>query len=134
MSAPTKRKTTTRKATPKPTPSTEPGDVVEVQPVTHLTYTVVDDVLHYTTKAGIELAIDLDFPADFLKMAMGQDDEDRSEDEQFEMMGRTFGENFADAYPKMGAIERRRLQRAVFAEFQKAMLMPLGESQRSSDS
>lgn len=134
MSAPTKRKTTIRKTTPKPTPNTEAGDVVEVQPVTHLTYTVIDDVLHYTTKAGDELAIDLDFPADLLKMAMGRDDENRTEEEQFEIVARTFGENFADAYPKMGAIERRRLQRAIFTEFQKAMLMPLGESQRSSGS
>ncbi|MEU4016178.1 hypothetical protein AB0E56_13045 [Microbacterium sp. NPDC028030] len=130
MSAPTARKSAPRKTAPKkPT-----ARAVEKPAVAPFAYTVEDDVLRYTTKAGHELVIDLDFPADLLNMAMGTDDEDRSEDEQFEVMGRTFGENFMDAYPLMGAIERRRLQRAVFTEFAKAMSMPLGESSRSSDS
>ena len=127
MSAPTARRAAPRKTASKPAkPITQ-----EVAP---FVYTVVDDILRYTTKAGHALVIDLDFPADLLSMAMGTDDEDRSEDEQFELMGRTFGENFKDAYPLMGAIERRRLQRAVFTEFQKAMTMPLGESSGSSGS
>ena len=130
MSAPTARKAAPRKTASKPaTPTKAPK-----QEVASFTYTVADDVLRYTTKAGHALAIDLDFPADLLAMAMGTDDEDRSEEEQFEIMGRTFGENFIEAYPLMGAIERRRLQRAVFSEFAKAMAMPLGESQGSSDS
>lgn len=130
MSAPTARKTAPRKPASKPaTPAKGP-----TQEVATFTYTVADDILRYTTKAGHALVIDLDFPADLLAMAMGTDAEDRSEDEQFEIMGRTFGENFVEAYPLMGAIERRRLQRAVFTEFQKAMTMPLGESLGSSGS
>lgn len=132
MSAPTARKAAPRKTTTsKPSAPAKTPQKAEAAP---FAYTVVDDVLRYTTKAGHELVIDLDFPADLLAMAMGTDDEDRSEDEQFEIMGRTFGENFKDAYPLMGAIERRRLQRAVFTEFQKAMTMPLGESSGSSGS
>ncbi|WP_431863025.1 hypothetical protein [Microbacterium algeriense] len=130
MSAPTARKAAPRKAAPKK-PATKPA---EAPAVASFEYTVTDDILRYTTKAGYELAIDLDFPADLLSMAMGTDAEDRSEEEQFEIMGRTFGANFLEAYPLMGAIERRRLQRAVFTEFQKAMTMPLGESSGSSGS
>lgn len=132
MSAPTKRKPAPKK--PAPPTETQAGDVVTIEPVAHLTYTVKDDVLHYATRAGVKLAIDLDFPADLLKQAMGGDDEDRDEEAQFDAMLRAFGENFEAAYERMGVIERRRLQRAVFTEFQKAMLMPLGESSGSSPS
>lgn len=130
MSAPTARKAAPRKTAPAKTPA----KATPKPEAASLAYTVNDDILRYTTKAGHALVIDLDFPADLLAMAMGTDDEDRSEDEQFEIMARTFGENFKDAYPLMGAIERRRLQRAVFSEFAKAMSMPLGESQGSSGS
>lgn len=131
MSAPTARKAAPRKTTPAKTPAAKVAPKPEAA---SFAYTVNEDILRYTTKAGHELVIDLDFPADLLAMAMGTDDEDRSEEEQFEIMARTFGENFKDAYPLMGAIERRRLQRAVFTEFQKAMTMPLGESSGSSGS
>ncbi|UGS27579.1 hypothetical protein K8F61_05160 [Microbacterium resistens] len=125
--------TTTKKPTARKTPARKPSapKTAETSP---LTYTVVEDVLHYTTKAGFKLTIDLDFPPDLLKLAMGADEEDRSEEEQFEIMARTFGANFQEAYAAMGVIERRRVQRAMFLEFQKAMDMPLGESLGSSDS
>lgn len=124
MSATTPRKPADRKPPQKKT--------AQAKPV--IAYEVLHDVLHYTTKAGHELAIDLDFPADLLKMAMGADDEDREEDEQFEIMARSFGDNFISAYGEMGVLERKRLQAVVFLEFQKAMSMPLGESLGSSDS
>jgi len=132
MAASSPRKTTKRPQAQK-TDSTRESSPVEVKKATR-TYTVEDDVLHYTTKAGHELAIDLDFPPELLKLAMGTDDEDRDEDEQFEIMARTFGENFRDAYKAMGVLERKRLQAAVFAEFQKAMGITMGESSGSSRS
>ena len=124
---PADRKPSTRK------PSTSSKAATEPQKASR-TYTVEDDVLHYTTKAGFELAIDLDFPADFLKIAMGTDDEDRSEEDQFEIFAKNMGANFQDAYAVMGVIERKRLQKAVFTEFAKAMGMPMGESSGSSRS
>ncbi|WP_067198931.1 hypothetical protein [Microbacterium sp. XT11] len=132
MAAPSPRKTTKRPQAQK-TDSTRESSPVEVKKATR-TYTVEDDVLHYTTKAGFDLAIDLDFPPELLKLAMGTDDEDRDEDEQFEIMARTFGDNFQDAYKSMGVLERKRLQAAVFTEFQKAMGITMGESSGSSRS
>lgn len=132
MSAPTARKAAPRKTTTaKATAPARTAPKVEEAPAR---WTVIDDVLRYTTKAGHELVIDLDFPSDLLTLSMGSDDEDRSEDEQFEVVKRSFGENFEAAYKAMGVIERRRVQRLIFTEFQKAMTMPLGESSGSSDS
>lgn len=132
MAAPSAPKTTKRPTTPKTT--TKPAEVAETPTQASRSYSVIDDVLHYTTKAGIELAIDLDFDADLIKIAMGADAEDRSEDEQYEIMARSFGDNYRDAYGRMGIIERTRLQKAVFSEFAKAMGMPMGESSGSSGS
>lgn len=132
MAATSPRKTTNRKPAPKTT--AKPAEAAEAPAKVSRTYTVIDDVLHYTTKAGDELAIDLDFDADLIKVAMGQDTEDRSEDEQYEIMARSFGDNYRAAYERMGILERTRLQKAVFAEFAKAMGMPMGESSGSSGS
>lgn len=121
--------------TPRKKPASKPATKTVAKPETSSrTYTVIEDVLHYSTKAGHELVIDLDFPADLLKLSMGTDAEDRSEEDQFDVIARSFGDNFEEAYQAMGMIERRRLQRAVFDEFQKAMGMPLGESLGSSTS
>lgn len=92
-------------------------------------FEVIDDVIHYTSKAGDELLLDLDFPGDALKEAMAGE---KSEDEQFELVAKLFGDNFQEAYDRMGALERTRLLRSFFVEFQKAASMPLGESLRSS--
>lgn len=94
-------------------------------------FAVIDDVIHYTSKAGHELLLDLDFPGDALKEAMAGD---KSEDEQFDVVARLFGPDFQTAYDAMGALERTRLLRTFFVEFQKAASMPLGESSGSSDS
>lgn len=94
-------------------------------------FAVIDDVIHYTSKAGDELLLDLDFPGDALKEAMAGD---KTEDEQFEIVAKLFGPNFQAAYDKMGALEKTRLLRSFFLEFQKAAAMPLGESLGSSDS
>lgn len=126
MAAPSARKTTKRPTARKTTTTPQ-------KPATATrSYTVEDDVLHYTTKAGFELAIDLDFSPDLVKMSMGADEEDRSEEEQFQIIKESYGENFNEAYSKMGIIERKRLQKAVFTEFAKAMDMSLGESSGSS--
>lgn len=120
---------------PRKKPAAKPAPKTVAKPATSArTYTVTDDVLHYTTKGGHELVIDLDFPTDLLQLSMGTDDEDRSEEEQFDVIARSFGDNFDVAYKAMGVLERRRVQRAVFDEFQKAMGIPLGESLRSSRS
>lgn len=132
MATTTPRKPANRKPAPKTTPAPKKTVSEAEKPV--LSYTVIDDVLRYTTKAGHDLVIDLDFPSDLLKLSMGSDEEDRSEDDQFEIMARSFGTNFEEAYAAMGVIERRRVQAAVFLEFQKAMSMPLGESSGSSPS
>ena len=132
MSAKTARKPSDRKPSTR-TPA-GPRKAAEAPQKPALEYTVEDDVLHYTTKAGHALSIDLDFPPDLLQLSMGSDEEDRSEDEQFEIISRSFGENFTEAYAAMGVLERRRLQAAMFLEFQKAMSMPLGESLGSSRS
>lgn len=129
--------TATKKTTKRPTPARAakaPEKAAEPVQVVNLNYTVEDDVFKYTTKAGHDLVIDLDFPADLLKLAMGKDEEDRPEEEQFDIMARTFGDNFQDAYAVMGVLERKRLQKAIFMEFAKAMAMPLGESVGSSRS
>lgn len=126
MSAPTPRKKTAPKKTTTPKP--------EAPRPSPLAYRVEDDVLFYTTKAGHDLAIDLDFPPDLLQLSMGSEEEDRTEDEQFEIISRSFGDNFKEAYAAMGVLERRRLQAAMFLEFEKAMTMPLGESSGSSRS
>jgi hypothetical protein len=94
-------------------------------------FEVIDDVIHYTSKAGHKLLLDLDFPGDTLKEAMAGE---KSEEEQFEIVAKLFGDNFQDAYNEMGALERTRLLRSFFVEFQKAASMPLGESVSSSDS
>lgn len=94
-------------------------------------YRVVDDVIEYTTKAGIELRLELDFSADVMREAM---DGDKSEEEQFEVVAPIFGANFREAYEQMGALERTRLIRTFFLEFAKAAGLPLGESLGSSDS
>lgn len=132
MAAPSARKTTKRPTAPKTTaPARKPAE----KPVTATrSYTVIDDVVHYTTKAGIDLSIDLDFPPDLIKMAMGADGEDREEEEQFEIIAATYGDNFRGAYDKMGVLERKRLQTAVFTEFTKAMGITMGESLGSSRS
>lgn len=124
---PADRKPSTREPSTARKPATAPQTASR-------TYTVEDDVLHYTTKAGFELAIDLDFPPEFLKMVMGEDQEDRDEEAQFEILANSYGENFRDAYDKMGVLERKRIQTAVFTEFAKAMGMPMGESSGSSRS
>lgn len=94
-------------------------------------FDVIDDVIHYTSKAGDALLLDLDFPADFLEEAMAGE---KTEEEQFDVLAPVFGENFAEAYKRMGALERTRLLRTYFFEFQKAASMLLGESLGSSDS
>ncbi|MBT2473311.1 hypothetical protein J7E68_01645 [Microbacterium sp. ISL-103] len=132
MAAPSARKTTKRPTAPKTT--TAPQKAVQKEERASRSYTVEDDVVHYTTKDGIKLAIDLDFPPDLVQMSMGADDEDRSEEEQFEIIAASYGENFREAYDKMGILERKRLQTAVFTEFAKAMGITMGESSGSSDS
>lgn len=132
MAAATNRKSPARKTTPKA--AAKPAEPAVKPSAASRTYTVVDDVLHYTTKAGDVLAIDLDFDADLIKLATGTDEEDRSEEQQYEIMARSFGENYRAAYERMGIIERTRLQKAVFTEFAKAMGMPMGESSGSSGS
>lgn len=130
MAAPSARKTTKRPTAPKTTPQKAP----EKPAAASRSYTVEDDVLHYTTKAGFDLAVDLDFPPELIKMAMGADDEDREEEQQFEIIAATYGDNFQEAYAKMGVLERKRLHTAVFFEFQKAMGTTMGESLGSSRS
>lgn len=100
------------------------------------TFAVIDDVIHYTSKAGDAVVIDLDIPADALKRALSPDEtgEERDEEEQFDLIAEIFGEGFQAAYDRMGALERRRLLKTFFVEFHKAASMPLGESLRSSDS
>ena len=93
-------------------------------------FAVIDDVIHYTSKAGDELQLDLDFPANFLQEAMAGE---KTEEEQFDVLAPVFGENFSEAYKRMGALERTRLLRTYFFEFQRAASMPLGESLGSSD-
>ena len=132
MAAPSARKTTKRPTAPKTTTTPQKPAAKPVKATR--SYTVEDDVLHYTTKAGFDLAIDLDFPPELVKMSMGADEEDRSEEEQFEIIAATYGENFRDAYAKMGVLERKRLQVAVFTEFAKAMGITMGESSGSSRS
>lgn len=99
-------------------------------------FAVIDDVIHYTSKAGDELTIDLDIPAEALRRALGVDEngEEREEEDQFEVIADIFGPDFQAAYDRMGALERRRLLRSFFVEFHKAASMPLGESLGSSDS
>lgn len=94
-------------------------------------FAVIDDVIHYTSKAGDVLELDLDFPGDKLKEAMAGD---KTEEEQFEIVAALFGDNFQESYDRMGALERTRLLRTFFIEFQKAAGIPLGESLGSSDS
>jgi len=132
MAAPAARKPADRKppATKRPA-AKKPATTAQTAA---RTYTVEDDVLHYTTKAGFELAIDLDFSPDLIRMAMGTDDEDRSEEDQFEIFAGNLGANFQDAYAVMGVVERKRLQKAVFSEFAKAMGLEMGESSGSSRS
>lgn len=132
MAAPSARKTTKRPTAPKTTPT--PRKTVAKPATATRSYTVEDDVLHYTTKAGFKLAVDLDFPPELVKMSMGADEEDRSEEEQFEIIAGTYGANFQEAYKKMGILERKRLQVAVFTEFAKAMGITMGESSGSSHS
>lgn len=132
MAAPSPRKTTKKPTAPKATPA--PAEPVQEPQKASRTYTVIDDVLHYTTKAGFDLAIDLDFSPELIQMSMGTDEEDRDEEEQFRVMAESYGENFRDAYSKMGVLERKRLQTAVFTEFAKAMGMTMGESSGSSRS
>lgn len=131
MAAPSARKTTKRPTAQKTT--AKPQTAPEKSRASR-SYTVDDDVLHYTTKAGVDLAIDLDFSPELVKMSMGTDEEDRSEEEQFEIIANSYGANFMDAYERMGVLERKRLQTAVFLEFQKAMGISMGESSGSSDS
>ncbi|WP_303708415.1 MULTISPECIES: hypothetical protein [Microbacterium] len=131
MAAPSARKTTKRPTAPK---TTAKPQAAPAKPRASRSYTVDDDVLHYTTKAGVDLAIDLDFSPELVKMSMGTDEEDRSEEEQFEIIANSYGANFMDAYERMGVLERKRLQTAVFLEFQKAMGISMGESSGSSDS
>lgn len=99
-------------------------------------FEVIDDVIHYTSKAGDEVQIDLDIPADALKRALSNNEngEERDEEEQFDLIAEIFGDGFQAAYDRMGALERRRLLRTFFVEFHKAASMPLGESSSSSDS
>ena len=130
MAAPSPRKTTKRTTAPR----TAPAAVEAVPQTTSRTYRVVDDILFYTTKAGFDLTIDLDFPPELIQLSMGALDEDRDEAEQFDVIAQSYGENFEDAYKKMGVLERKRLQRAVFDEFQKAMGITMGESSGSSRS
>lgn len=124
---PADRKPSTRKTPAKAKPAAVPEKAAR-------SYTVDDDILSYTTKAGFDLTIDLDFSPELIKMSMGTDEEDRDEEEQFEIIANSYGANFREAYEKMGVLERKRLQTAVFTEFAKAMGMPMGEASRSSDS
>lgn len=95
------------------------------------TYTVVDDVMYYTTKAGHELAMDLDFPSALLARAV---EGDKDETGQFDAIRETFGENFEAAYAEMGSLERTRIIKTFFIEWQKAAGLPLGEASGSSSS
>lgn len=129
MAATTARKTPAN-APAKRTPAKAPE-------VAERTYSVEGDVLYYTTKAGFELAIDLDFPADLFKKVEESPDKATHAEEQaaqFDIVRSSFGQNFDDAWDRMGVVERRRLMTAVFSEFRKAAGIPLGESRRSSRS
>lgn len=94
-------------------------------------YSVVDDVLHYTTKAGHELELDFDFPAEVLKQSL---EGNRTEDQQFDTVASVFGADAKKAYEAMGALERTRFVKTFFREWQKAAGLPLGESLSSSTS
>lgn len=95
------------------------------------TFAVVDDIIHYTTKRGIALEIDLDFPADVIQKALKGDGDD---DEQFSAVKEWLGDDFEAAFEQMGALERTRFVRTFFAEWEKAAGLPLGESLSSSSS
>lgn len=94
-------------------------------------YEVVDDIFIYTAKSGEVISIDFDFPADLFKAAL---EGDKGEEEQFGVVSAWFGEDTQRIYGLMGVLERARFTKAFFAEFAKAVQIPLGESQSSSDS
>ena len=102
----------------------------EQKPTTR--FEVVDDVIHYTTKAGIPLTIDLDFPADVIRKAT--EDPEADDESQFSAVREWLGEDFEAAFDKMGALERARFIRTFFTEFAKAAELGLGESLSSSGS
>ncbi len=93
-------------------------------------FEVVDDVIHYTTKAGVELEIDLDFPADVIKKATS--DTEADEETQFKAVREWLGDDFEATFEKMGALERTRFIGTFFREFAKAAELSLGESLSSS--
>lgn len=131
MAASTTRKTPAKASTARP--ATKPA---EEQQTAAQSYYVEDDVLHYTSKAGEELHLDLDFPPELFQRSQevnGADDADDAR-KQFDVVREAFGEDFEAAFGRMGIIERRRLMTAVFDGFQKAMGIPLGESRGSSRS
>lgn len=120
-------------STPRKTPQDRKPRATKPKPEQR-TYTVVDDVLHYTTKAGHSLSINLDLPPQFIRNAMEGEKGDRPDEEQFEDVRGLFGDGFDDAWAAMGIIEQKRVVRAFFDAFAKAAGIPLGEASSSSGS
>lgn len=94
-------------------------------------YDVVDDVFRYTSKNGYAFTIDLDLPADLMKVAL---DGEKTEDEQFAAVQEWMDADTQAAFDALGILERARFMRTFFAEFAKAAELPLGESLSSSTS
>lgn len=111
-------------------PKAKPRAAKAVTP-TKPKFEVIDDIFIYTAKSGDVVSIDFDFPADVMKAAV---EGDKDDEEQFSVVAAWFGEDVQKTYAKMGALERIRFTKAFFAEFAKAVQIPLGESQSSSDS
>jgi hypothetical protein len=91
---------------------------------------VVEDMLHWQTKAGDELVLDLDFPSDILRKVMLTELDDQ---EQFEAMLEALGdESLRERVNKLGSLEYMRLIKTFFDEFSRAAGVEPGESGDSS--
>ena len=92
-----------------------------------------EDLLHFQTKAGGEIILDLDFPSDILRELMTAQDMDEAE--QFQVLMRALGDDDLQAEVNaLGALEYMRLVMGFFTEFQKAAGITMGESGSSSNS
>lgn len=93
------------------------------------TYTVVDDVLTWPTKAGGTIVIDLDIPAAVLEAQIADKPENDPDDEtQFTAVLDWVGQDAVEAFGKMGILERTRFTATFFGEFTKAVALARGES------
>jgi len=94
-------------------------------------YFVINDILHYQSKASGELKFDLDFPTEVLDKIV---DGEESQRQTFVEMLEGGDKATAEAVRKMGSLEQTRLVNRFFEEWQKAVGADLGESDGSSDS